>query len=102
MFYDEYQVALLRRLLGLLFNTGDNTNLYSSLVDSLLNSEEGKWNIMLGVFLLIFLSIFLVVILLISLVNFVFYNNDSMKFENEVENSNIKNIDFKYRNVFKK
>lgn len=42
MFYDEYQVALLRRLLGLLFNTGDNTNLYSSLVDSLLNSEEGK------------------------------------------------------------
>lgn|GEM_PF-3117374 len=57
---------------------------------------------MLGVFLLMFLSIFLVVILLISLVNFVFYNNDSMKFENEVENSNIKNIDFKYRNVFKK
>ena len=42
MFYDEYQVALLRKLLGLLFNTGDNTNLYSSLVDSLLNSEEGK------------------------------------------------------------
>ena len=42
MFYSEYQVALLRKLLGLLFNTGDNTNLYSSLVDSLLNSEEGK------------------------------------------------------------
>ena len=57
---------------------------------------------MLGVLLLIFLSIFLVVILLISLVNFVFYNNDSMKFENKVENSNIKNIDFKYRNVFEK
>lgn len=57
---------------------------------------------MLGVLLLIFLSIFLVVILLISLVNFVFYNNDSIKFENKVENSNIKNIDFKYRNVFEK
>lgn len=57
---------------------------------------------MLGVFLLMFLSIFLVVILLISLVNFVFYNNDSIKFENKVENSNIKNINFKYRNVFKK
>lgn len=42
MFYDEYQVTLLRRLLDLLFNTGDNTNLYSSLVDSLLNSKEGK------------------------------------------------------------
>lgn len=42
MFYSEYQVALLRRLLEMLFNTGDNTNLYSSLVDSLLNSEEGK------------------------------------------------------------
>lgn len=40
--YDEYQVTLLRRLLDLLFNTGDNTNLYSSLVDSLLNSKEGK------------------------------------------------------------
>jgi hypothetical protein len=57
---------------------------------------------MLGVFLLIFLLIFLVVILLISLVNFVFYNNDSIKFENKVENSNIKNIDFKYKNVLKK
>lgn len=42
MFYDEYRIALVRRLLELLFNTGDNTNLYSSLVDSLLNSEEGK------------------------------------------------------------
>lgn len=42
MFYSEYQVALLKRLLEMLFNTGDNTNLYSSLVDSLLNSEEGK------------------------------------------------------------
>lgn len=42
MFYEEYQIALLKRLLKLLFNTGDNTNLYSSLVDSLLNSEEGK------------------------------------------------------------
>lgn len=42
MFYSEYQIALLRRLLEMLFNTGDNTNLYSSLVDSLLNSEEGK------------------------------------------------------------
>lgn len=42
MFYEEYQIALLKRLLELLFNTGDNTNLYSSLVDSLLNSEEGK------------------------------------------------------------
>ena len=42
MFYEEYQIALLRRLLELLFNTGDNTNLYSSLVDSLLHSEEGK------------------------------------------------------------
>lgn len=55
---------------------------------------------MLGVLLLIFLSIFLAAILLISLVKFVFYNNDSIKFENKVENSNIKNIDFKYRNVF--
>lgn len=42
MFYEEYLIALLRKLLELLFNTGDNTNLYSSLVDSLLNSEEGK------------------------------------------------------------
>lgn len=42
MFYEEYLMALLRRLLRLLFNTGDNTNLYSALVDSLLNSEEGK------------------------------------------------------------
>lgn len=42
MFYSEYQVALLKRLLEMLFNTGDNTNLYSSLVDSLLNSEKGK------------------------------------------------------------
>lgn len=42
MFYEEYQIALLKRLLKLLFNTGDNTNLYSSLVDFLLNSEEGK------------------------------------------------------------
>lgn len=42
MFYYEYLTMLLRRLLEMLFNTGDNTNLYSSLVDSLLNSEEGK------------------------------------------------------------
>lgn len=42
MFYEEYRIALVRKLLELLFNTGDNTNLYSSLVDSLLNSEEGK------------------------------------------------------------
>lgn len=42
MFYSEYQAMLLRKLLGMLFNTGDNTNLYASLVDSLLNSEEGK------------------------------------------------------------
>lgn len=42
MFYEGYQIVLVRRLLELLFNTGDNTNLYSSLVDSLLNSEEGK------------------------------------------------------------
>lgn len=42
MFYHEYLTMLLRRLLEMLFNTGDNTNLYSSLVDSLLNSEEGK------------------------------------------------------------
>lgn len=42
MFYEEYQIALLKRLLKLLFNTGDNTNLYFSLVDFLLNSEEGK------------------------------------------------------------
>lgn len=42
MFYHEYLTMLLRKLLGLLFNTGDNTNLYASLVDSLLNSEEGK------------------------------------------------------------
>lgn len=42
MFYDEYRIALVRKSLELLFNTGDNTNLYSSLVDSLLNSEEGK------------------------------------------------------------
>ena len=41
MFYYEYLTMLLRRLLEMLFNTGDNTNLYSSLVDSLLNSEEG-------------------------------------------------------------
>lgn len=57
---------------------------------------------MLGILFMIFLSIFLIVILLISLVKFVFYNNDSIKFENNVENSNIKNIDFKYRNVLKK
>lgn len=42
MFYEEHRIALVRKLLELLFNTGDNTNLYSSLVDSLLNSEEGK------------------------------------------------------------
>lgn len=42
MFYEEYRIALVRKLLELLFNTGDNTNLYSSLVDYLLNSEEGK------------------------------------------------------------
>ncbi len=42
MFYYEYLTMLLRRLLKMLFNTGDNTNLYSSLVDYLLNSEEGK------------------------------------------------------------
>lgn len=42
MFYEGYQIALVRRLLELLFNTGDNTNLYSSLVDSLLSSEKGK------------------------------------------------------------
>lgn len=42
MFYYEYLTMLLRRLLEMLFNTGDNTNLYSSLVDSLLYSEEGK------------------------------------------------------------
>lgn len=57
---------------------------------------------MLGILFMIFLSIFLIVILLISLVKFVFYNNDSIKFENNVENSNIKSIDFKYRNVLKK
>lgn len=39
MFYSEYQVALLRRLLGLLFNTGDNTNLYFTLTDFLKSSK---------------------------------------------------------------